>query len=178
MGATSRDGLAAGRRSPEAPRGEAFLGDGPTTDGLHLAGLIAREVRVIQQGLLGSRLGGDGGAVARLVLGVPCIAGGSFFENLVIVEAKKQLLNRGDKPNLYFWRDHVGNEVDLLVLQGGEIYPFEIKSGQTVIQGYFKGLKFWNKITNTSGGTVVYDGNLKQNRSSGYSVIPWRELRF
>ncbi len=103
---------------------------------------------------------------------------GSFFENLVIVEAKKQLLNRGDKPNLYFWRDHVGNEVDLLVLQGGEIYPFEIKSGQTVIQGYFKGLKFWNKITNTSGGTVVYDGNLKQNRSSGYSVIPWRELRF
>ncbi|KXK18746.1 MAG: ATP-binding protein [Saprospiraceae bacterium] len=103
---------------------------------------------------------------------------GSFFENLVILEVKKQFLNRGETHNLYFWRDSNGNEIDLLIKQSGQIQPVEIKSGQTIIQGYFKGLVFWNKITNTSGGTVIYDGIHRQNRSSGFSVVPLREMRF
>ena len=62
---------------------------------------------------------------------------GSFFENLVILEVKKQFLNRGETHNLYFWRDSNGSEIDLLIKQSGQIQPVEIKSGQTIIQGYF-----------------------------------------
>jgi predicted AAA+ superfamily ATPase len=54
---------------------------------------------------------------------------GNLFENLVIMEALKYRYHRGERSNLYFWRDGKGNEVDLLVENGPDIVPVEIKSG-------------------------------------------------
>lgn len=39
---------------------------------------------------------------------------GGLFENLVINEFVKASYNIGEEPNLTFWRDSTGNEVDLL----------------------------------------------------------------
>ena len=39
---------------------------------------------------------------------------GNIFENLVVVEALKSRLNKGKVPNLYFFRDSNGNEVDIV----------------------------------------------------------------
>lgn len=101
---------------------------------------------------------------------------GAYFENLIVLEFLKQRLNNGKNPNIYFWRDNVGNEVDLLVEKNNELLPIEIKSGQTVTSDYFKGLLFWNKITNSKGGYVVYGGDTAQNRSNGIQVIPFRQI--
>ncbi|KNZ31409.1 MAG: ATPase AAA [Methylibium sp. NZG] len=60
---------------------------------------------------------------------------GALFENLVVNEFAKHALNQGLRPNLHFFRDSGGLEVDLLVEYGlppGEIGLVEIKSGQTV----------------------------------------------
>lgn len=101
---------------------------------------------------------------------------GSLFENMIIVELLKKRYNAGKSHQLFFWRDNVGNEVDLLINKGNSLLPVEIKSGQTVTDDYFKGLLFWNKITATGGGYIIYGGELKQNRSNGIKVLSFRDL--
>ncbi|MDR0916857.1 MAG: ATP-binding protein [Oscillospiraceae bacterium] len=53
---------------------------------------------------------------------------GAFFESFVISEVIKSYANRGvlELP-LYFYRDRDGNEIDLLIEDGGTLYPIEIK---------------------------------------------------
>ncbi|MCF8295597.1 MAG: ATP-binding protein [Bacteroidales bacterium] len=101
---------------------------------------------------------------------------GSLFENMIIAEYMKKLANAGKPNQLYFWRDNVGNEVDLLWQQGNSLVPIEIKSGQTITNEYLRGISFWNKISQTQGGTIIYGGEIKQSRSNGIVVLPFREL--
>lgn len=101
---------------------------------------------------------------------------GALFENLVILEFLKQRLNSGKKPNIYFWRDNVGNEIDLLLETAPQVVPLEIKSGQTITQDFYKGLIYWNKITKTSGGYVVYAGKETRKQSNGIQVIPYNHI--
>ncbi|MDP2236325.1 MAG: ATP-binding protein [Bacteroidales bacterium] len=103
---------------------------------------------------------------------------GSLFENMVIVDVLKKRYNAGKPHNLYFWRDNVGNEVDLLIKHGNSLVPVEIKSGQTVTNEYFKGILFWNKITQTRGGYIVYGGDMRQNRSNEVKVVSFRDLNY
>lgn len=49
----------------------------------------------------------------------------------------------------------------------------EIKSGQTITNDYFKGILFWNKISGTTGGTVVYAGSSAQKRRNKIEVLPF-----
>ena len=53
---------------------------------------------------------------------------GAFFETFVISEIIKSYANKGilDIP-LYFYRDRDGNEIDLLIEEGGTLYPIEVK---------------------------------------------------
>jgi predicted AAA+ superfamily ATPase len=101
---------------------------------------------------------------------------GNLFENLVIVEFLKKRYNSGKSNNLFFWRDNTGNEIDLLLGDDNQRIPVEIKSGQTISNDSFKGIRFWNKITQTEGGFLIYDGNLFQKRSEGINIVPLKEL--
>jgi len=101
---------------------------------------------------------------------------GSLFENMVIVDFLKKRYNSGKLNNLYFWRDNVGNEIDLLIKNGEQRLPVEIKSGQTITNDFFKGIHFWNKMTQTEGGIVIYGGDMVQRRSNGISVIPLNQI--
>lgn len=102
---------------------------------------------------------------------------GSLFENMVIVDFLKRRFNKALVSNLYFWRDNVGNEIDLLIEKGSELCPIEIKSGQTVTNDYFKGIQFWNKISQQEGGTVIYGGSSIQKRSNNIQVIPYTAMQ-
>lgn len=66
---------------------------------------------------------------------------GNLFENLVIIDALKYRYNRGKRSNLYFWRDAKGNEVDLLIENGPDVVPIEIKAGATITGDWLKGLR-------------------------------------
>lgn len=101
---------------------------------------------------------------------------GSLFENFVVVEFLKNRYNKGKTNNLYFWRDNVGNEIDLLVETSGELLPVEIKSGQTITDEFFKPLNYWSKLTGVNGGYVVYAGDLLQKRTNNITVLPYKKL--
>ncbi len=98
---------------------------------------------------------------------------GNLFENFVISELIKNRFNNNESNNLYFWRDNSGNEVDIIIDDGSRLYPIEIKSGKTITADYFKGIKFWNKLTRKEEGTIIYAGNELQKRSGGFKIIPW-----
>ena len=66
---------------------------------------------------------------------------GALFENLVVMEALKHRYNRGLRSNLSFYRDSVGNEVDLVCSYGERLVGIEAKAGATVSGDYFKGLE-------------------------------------
>ena len=104
-------------------------------------------------------------------------AKGALFENFVITEMMKNFYNQGSLQQLYFWRDRTGHEIDLLVDVGGNMYPFEIKSSQTIHADYFKNLTFFNKISGNEPtlSTLIYAGNLNQSRSKG-EVRSWSNL--
>lgn len=101
---------------------------------------------------------------------------GNLFENMVITEFLKYRYNQGKSNNLYFWRNNMGNEVDLIYDSTDRKFPIEIKSGQTVSSDYLKGINYWHKISGHSGGLVIYDGKTTQTRSNDISIIPMSEI--
>ena len=102
---------------------------------------------------------------------------GNLFENMVVVEALKTLLNRGVDPRLFFFRDSRGNELDLLLQQGRELVPFEIKSAQTWHDSYLKGIRYFQNLAGERclTGSVVYNGD-QTRETERYKLIPYRQL--
>ncbi|MGI5914195.1 MAG: ATP-binding protein [Bacteroidales bacterium] len=102
---------------------------------------------------------------------------GGLFENLVINEFIKFSLNKGVEPQLSFWRDSTGNEVDLIDSGSGRQVAYEIKSGATFTTDYFKGIKVWSELSGTkkSDCHLIYGGDKKFDTSVG-TVIPWRDF--
>ncbi len=86
---------------------------------------------------------------------------GSLYENWIILEVLKTRLNRGLRPDLYFYRDSHGNEVDLIVREAGKLYPVEIKSARTFTPEFLKGIEHFAKAAGqrAGAGTVLYDGD-------------------
>jgi predicted AAA+ superfamily ATPase len=85
---------------------------------------------------------------------------GSLYENLVTTEILKLRLNRGLRPELYFYRDTHGNEVDLIVREGRKLVPVEIKSAATFNVDFVKGIEQFRKVvgSRSSLGYVLYNG--------------------
>ena len=52
---------------------------------------------------------------------------GTIFETYVVNEIYKNMINRGDKPNLYFYRNNSKEEIDLIIEKNGIMHPIEIK---------------------------------------------------
>jgi uncharacterized protein len=102
---------------------------------------------------------------------------GALFENWVISECIKGRCNRGKASNVYFWRDNLGLEVDMLAETGGRLSPLEIKAGKTLADDWFKSLIAWRTLAGRSAGpaSLVYGGDQPWQRE-GISVIPWRAL--
>lgn len=101
---------------------------------------------------------------------------GAIFENFVIVELLKNDLNRGQDADIYFWRDSRGHEIDLLIESGQQLIPVEIKSGETVIDDFFKGLDYWRQLSGglDSPAALVYGGEASYQRR-GVAVYSWSQ---
>ena len=106
---------------------------------------------------------------------------GALFETLVVNEFLKNRCNMGLRDPLYFWRDNIGTEVDLIVERGNEIAAVEIKSGPSVASDAFGNLKKWQKYAAERGSFsavypgLVYGGETRFTRE-GVDVKPWAEL--
>ncbi len=102
---------------------------------------------------------------------------GGLFENLVINEFIKKALNTGKEPEITFWRDSTGNEVDLLNIVDGKQNAWEIKSGATFSSDYFKGIDKWAQLSGTATEQLhaVYTGDKSMKTSKG-DVVAWKDL--
>ena len=100
---------------------------------------------------------------------------GQVFETMVVVEAYKAALNKGQQAALYFWRDSAGQEVDLLTQRDGVFESYEIKSGSTFSADWFKQLTKLGKLNpNAARSTVIYGGSESSSRGQG-EVLAWAD---
>jgi uncharacterized protein len=103
-------------------------------------------------------------------------ARGALFETWVVTEALKWKAAHGDSQALYFWRDNIGNEVDLLLEQGGGFTLVEIKSGATFQNDWSKSLDTVTRhIKEDTRKALIYGGEVSAERTS-YHQIAWRDL--
>ncbi len=85
---------------------------------------------------------------------------GNLYENLVIADIVKCALNRGIRPDIYFFRDSRGNEIDLLIRESGILMPVEIKSAATFSTDFVKRIEWFHSLglKRVLPGTVLYNG--------------------
>jgi uncharacterized protein len=102
---------------------------------------------------------------------------GALFENLLIIEQIKKAYNSSNELNIYFWRDHVGNEIDLLVEKESRFEVYEIKSGATYTPDFFKAFSYWENLTKTDREqmSVVYGGEVSMQTKHG-ALVSWKEF--
>jgi predicted AAA+ superfamily ATPase len=100
---------------------------------------------------------------------------GPLFENFIITELLKNRYNKGQRSNLFYWRDSSGNEVDVLIDNGSTQIPVEIKSAATLNLDFFKGLNYWEKLTGQIGGKLVYSGDEGKNYKE-FTVHHWKSI--
>ncbi len=71
---------------------------------------------------------------------------GNLFENYIVTEVIKYFWSHGRDAPLYFFRDNIGNEVDLLIEKARQVMAIEIKAGQTINNDWFKGLTYLKRV--------------------------------
>jgi predicted AAA+ superfamily ATPase len=96
---------------------------------------------------------------------------GAIFENLVVVDILKSRLNHGRLPNIYFYRDSSGNEIDLLIPRGRSLTAIEIKSTATYSRGLMTHVeKMMKQIQKINKSYLVYSGESHQVTESLLTV--------
>ena len=101
---------------------------------------------------------------------------GGLFENMVILDLLKQRYNKGQRSNLYYWRDQAGHEVDCIQETSyAEVLPIEIKSTQTFKSSLLKGLKYYQDLANIEKAMLVY-GGVQRFQTNGVDVLPWNSF--
>jgi predicted AAA+ superfamily ATPase len=102
---------------------------------------------------------------------------GSIFENFVIADIQKELMNRKSMDRLFFFREKNGNEVDLLIKRGKSFIPIEIKKAGTFSRSFTKGLNYWNRleVRNTALPVIVYTGETETVGNS-YRLVNWKQV--
>ena len=102
---------------------------------------------------------------------------GALFETFVVTEVLKSRMNAGLPLNLYYWRDSKGLEIDLLLENGEQLIPVEIKSGQTVASDFFDSLKHWTKLSGMADQSawLVYGGDRELSQGP-ISIVPWKMI--
>ncbi len=103
---------------------------------------------------------------------------GALFESWAVSELLKARFNQALSSNLYFWRDHVGNEIDILIESDNKLIPLEVKSGETFNSDFLKGLNYWMELAAQKAGEpwLLYGGTQSQTRNN-VRVISWKEIQ-
>lgn len=102
---------------------------------------------------------------------------GSIFENFVVAEYRKMIEHRGRRPRMYFWRDNVGTEVDLVIERGAELSAVEIKSGATLTNDFTRSLEKFQRYSGTppDRSHLIYGGDLEHTGGPA-RIWPWTKL--
>ncbi len=104
---------------------------------------------------------------------------GGLLESFVAMELVKQAGWSADPPELYHFRTHEGDEVDLVLeRRGGALVGIEVKSAATVTAADFKGLRGLAEIAGRRWrrGIVLYTGAEIVPFGAGLFALPMEAL--
>lgn len=76
---------------------------------------------------------------------------GELYENMIIADMLKQQYNKIERPDLYFWRDSHGIEIDCVMERNNTLNLIEIKSAKTINNSFFGN---FNKLENYINKTI------------------------
>jgi len=101
---------------------------------------------------------------------------GQLFENLIVIECLKTRANQGRTPNLYFFRDSNGNEVDLLFESGRELVAIEVKASATYRPDLLKGLKRFKALAPNIKATFLIYAGTPFSFSDGITALSYDQV--
>lgn len=104
-------------------------------------------------------------------------ARGALFETWALSELVKQRFNAGQGAELFFWRDNVGHEVDVVFETPQGLQAIEIKSGSTFASDWPQAVSKWAGLadTPTLPPQIIFGGSGHYARQ-GCEVLGWREF--
>lgn len=104
-------------------------------------------------------------------------ARGALFETWALSELIKQRFNAGQSAELFFWRDNVGHEVDVVLETAQGLQAIEIKSGSTFSSDWPQAARKWAGLadTPTLPPLIIYGGAGRYARQD-CEVAGWREF--
>ncbi len=102
---------------------------------------------------------------------------GLLFENFIVSEFLKNRYNQVKAKNLYFFRDNVGNEVDLILDYGSQLYSLEIKSSNTFHYDFLKGINYYKTLAGEKNTQqfLLYGGD-ENYQTKGVNVYSYKAI--
>jgi len=102
---------------------------------------------------------------------------GALFETYVLSELIKQRYNQGLPNDLFFWRDNVGHEVDVLYETPLGLQALEIKSGSTFAADWPNAANKWRSFSGQQAlkPIIIYGGTENYEREN-CKVIGWQQV--
>lgn len=107
---------------------------------------------------------------------------GAIFESWVAAEIYKARAHAGKSAAMYHYREVRGAEVDVVVEASRSLLLVEAKSGATVAEDYFAGLRALEERLSGARerrprkSIVIFGGDTAQRRSNA-SAVPWSQIQ-
>ena len=98
---------------------------------------------------------------------------GHYLESYIISEIVKSYNARGIRPNISYYRDKDGKEIDLIFYKNNKLYPFEIKKTASPNSDMIKNFKELQKTKKEigTGGIICFYDELMHLDKNNY-IIP------
>lgn len=109
---------------------------------------------------------------------------GSLFENLVLSEALKARYDSGAEPDLYFFRNSKGLEIDIILKTNRTLRLFEVKSGKSLNDEFTRSMRkfreqYASHVSRAEDdsvlGTVIYSGETYASYKD-FTYLNYREI--
>jgi predicted AAA+ superfamily ATPase len=101
---------------------------------------------------------------------------GAIFENWCISEIFKNKCNQGENDGIFFFRENLGNEIDLIIEKETGPLAIEIKSASKPDRTLLKGLKYWKKYQPGANGILLYQGKSTETDDISIQFTSWEEI--
>lgn len=103
-------------------------------------------------------------------------ARGALFETWAVGELIKNRYNEGQASDLYFWRDSLGREVDVVYETPQGLQALEMKSGSTWASDWTDSIKAWQLLSKTTVmPQLIYGGTGTASRQH-CDAIGWLDF--
>ncbi len=104
--------------------------------------------------------------------------GGAIFESAVLLEIVKAFVNRGEEPQIHFWRTSAGVEVDLVVETGGRLIPIEVKLSATPSPAMATAIRIFQEDLGEKAGPgfLIHPGDVRLSLAPEVRALPFRDL--